>query len=242
MTLRVIIFHSSLHDTFAELNIGLFQAHEFTLNFDETNLMKVEDSLLLGCDTVVEWLYPHVVGHFNQHLNSLTHWQSVHSKIRFWVPTDTVSTPKSGFEYPVTQCRILEEQNPQIDLYKTSKFINFATNSKTCSDLNICNGNKAVHAIVTAKCFCLQISNKLNWRKSHLIRYPQFSMVCHECSHTCYFNIFLKLVHLCIFIASCLRLCFGVNSTDSTTVYTIQKRMTSFMTGVKEKDLFWWII
>jgi len=37
---------------------------------------------------------------------------------------------------------------------------------------------------------------------------------------------------------SCLRLCFGVNSIDSTTAYTIQKRMTSFMTGVKEEDLF----
>jgi hypothetical protein len=92
MTLRVIIFHITLNDTFVELKIGLFQAHEFYLNFYETNFMKVEDSLSFGCDTVSGWMYPHVVGHFNRHLDSPTHWHSVHSKIMIWVPSDTVSS------------------------------------------------------------------------------------------------------------------------------------------------------
>jgi hypothetical protein len=85
----------------------------------------------------------------------------ISTSIWIHLPTDTVPTPKSGFEYPMTQCHIPEEQNPQTDLYKNFKIHYLSTNSKTCSNLNICNGKKAVHAIVTAKYFGLQISNKL---------------------------------------------------------------------------------
>jgi hypothetical protein len=73
-----------------------------------------------------------------------------------------VPTPKSGFEYPVHS--VVSHKNRILGLTwtKTSKLINFVTNNKTCNNLNICYGNKAVHAIVIAKYFGLQISNKLN--------------------------------------------------------------------------------
>jgi hypothetical protein len=43
----------------------------------------------------------------------------------------------------------------------------FATNSKTCINLNIGYDNKTIEEVLTTKFLGLQIDNNLNWKKAH---------------------------------------------------------------------------
>jgi hypothetical protein len=111
--------------------------------------------------------------------------------------------------------------------------VKFATNKKTCINLNIGYDNRTIEEASTAKFLGLQIYNNLNWRKHIEYIFPKINSACFAMRTV---TPLLKIDTSLVSVPSCRGVTFWGNLAESRRAFNIQKNIFTIMAGVKKES------